>query len=474
MRKVLLAGLIGFVMSVECAAHAPLTLAEMEAWKIVCGPDASVSESYAASEFQNLFRDLTGIDLPIVKTVVENSQVILIGLDAVAAHGTRVNCKELGEEGFHLDVSLKKIEIFGGRPRGTLYGVYEFFEDLCGVRFLTYDHTYYPKDGKKIKIDSGRVTHVPPYAFRWSYYGETNRNPAFAARLHTNTVGGDEKLGGITGYRLVGHNVASLVPPASYGQEHPEYYALVNGRRALEMHGGGPQLCMTNPEVLEIVIQATLDAIEKSPNVKNFNVAHMDNVSYCTCESCAAIDAREQSHAGATISFVNAVAERIEQTHPDVLIGTYAYQYTRKPPKTIRVRDNVMIQLCSIECCNFHAIDDPDCSLNREFCDDMAGWKRKAKNIFVWHYNTNFKGYLLPYPNLRSIGKAVEFYANNNGKGVFMQAAGNGFSTELSDLRNYVMSRCLWKPGRDSWRETLEFCRLHYAEAAPPIIEYLT
>jgi hypothetical protein len=54
-----------------------------------------------------------------------------------------------------------------------------------------------------------------------------------------------------------------------------------------------------------------------------------------------------------------------------------------------------------------------------------------------------------------------------------MQAAGNGFSTELSDLRNYVMSRCLWKPGRDSWKETHEFCRLHYREAAPPILDYL-
>lgn len=474
MWKMSLAGLVCLAMSMECAAKAPLTLGDMESWKILCSPAAIASESYSASEFQNLFRELTGIDLPIVKTVPENTQVILIGPEAVAAHGVRVNREELGEEGFHLEVSPKRVEIFGGRPRGTLYGVYEFFEELCGVRYLTHDHTFYPKNGKNIKINSRRYTYVPPYAFRWSYYGETNRNPAFAARLHTNTVGGEDKLGGITGYKLVGHNVARLVPPATYGKEHPEYYALVNGRRALEMHGGGPQLCMTNPEVLEIVIQSTLDAIENNPGVKNFNVAHMDNVSYCTCENCAAIDAREESHAGATLSFVNAVAERIEKTYPDVLIGTYAYQYTRKPPKTIRARDNVMIQLCSIECCDFHAIDDPDCALNREFCEDMAGWKKKAENIFIWHYNTNFKGYLLPFPNLKSIGKSVDYFANNNGKGVFMQAAGNGFSTELSDLRNYVMSRCLWKPGRDSWQEALEFCRLHYAEAAPPIIEYLT
>ena len=166
------------------------------------------------------------------------------------------------------------------------------------------------------------------------------------------------------------------------------------------------------------------------------------------------------------------MAKRIETKHPEVLIGTYAYEYTRKPPKTIRANDNVLIQLCSIECCVFHSIDDPSCSLNQEFCNDMDGWNNIAKNIFIWHYNTDFRGYLLPFPNLRSIGKSVEYFANNSGRGVFMQAAGNGFSTELSDLRNYVMSRCLWKPGRDSWQETIAFCRMHYAESAQPIIDY--
>ncbi len=444
--------------------------------RIICSSQATKSEIYAAREFQRLFKEFTGTELAIDRTAPQGDNIILIGPDANAASGMQMNLDELGEEGYHIDVTDDKLAIYGGRPRGTLYGVYDFFEQYCGVRFLTHDHTFYPEDGKDkdFRIKGRNFSYVPPFAFRWSYYGETNRNPAFAAQLRTNTVAGAEEFGGITGYKLVGHNVAYLVPPAIYGKEHPEYYALVNGRRVLDMHGGGPQLCMTNPEVLEIVVKATLDAIEKNPTIKNFNVAHMDNGSYCTCENCAAVDAREESHAGATLSFVNAVAEQIEKIHPEVLIGTYAYQYTRKPPKTFRARDNVLIQLCSIECCDFHAIDDPYCPLNKEFCEDMDGWKEKAENIFIWHYNTNFRGYLLPFPNLRSIGKSVEYFANNNGRGVFMQAAGNGFSTELSDLRNYVMSRCLWRPGRDSWQEAINFCRMHYAESAQPIIDYLT
>ncbi len=443
---------------------------------IICSSKAIKSEVYAASEFQRLFKEFTGKELSIEKTDSKNGKNILIGAKTVVSSGFLANTERLGEEGFNIDILKDKLSIYGGAPRGTLYGVYEFFEQYCGVRYLTYDHTFYPEQGKNknFRIKGHNYSYVPPFAFRWSYYGETNQNPSFAAQLHTNTITGNEELGGITGYKLVGHNVANLVPPSIYGKEHPEYYALVDGRRSLEMHGGGPQLCLTNPEVLEIVIKATLDAIEKNPDAKNFNVAQMDNGGYCTCDSCAAIDTREESHAGTMLSFVNAVAERIEKTHPEVFIGTYAYEYTRKPPKTISARNNVLIQLCSIECCTFHAIDDSTCLLNQSFCDDMDIWKKKANNIFIWHYNTNFRAYQLPFPNLRSIGKSVEYFANNNGRGVFMQAAGDGLSAELSDLRNYVMSRCLWKPGRDSWEEAMEFCRLHYAESAQPIIDYLT
>lgn len=458
------------------AARTPkgaITPAAMSTWKIVCDSGATESERYAATEFQRLFKAMTGVELPLVATVPADSGAIFIGPGAVLSSGQPTDRRALGEEALRIRVGPQAVCIDGGRPRGTLYGVYEFFEERCGVRFLTFDHTHFPKDAADRKLPYGMQVVNPTFAFRWSYYGESSRYPDFAARLRVNTVSDEPKLGGRTGFRLVSHNVAYLVPPEKYGKDHPEYYALVGGKRKLDEHGGGPQLCMSNPELVSVVVDAVLAEIKKNPTARNINIAQMDNESYCTCANCAAIDAREESHAGSTLAFVNAVAERVEKTNPEVLISTYAYLYTRKPPKLIKPRGNVMIQLCSIECCDFHAIDDPACPLNRSFCADMAGWKQIANNVFIWHYNTNFKGYVLPFPNLRSMGKSVAYFAKNNGKGVFMQAAGNSFSTELSDLRNYVMARCLWKPGRDSWQEAEEFCRLHYAEAAGPLLAYL-
>ncbi|MDX9974504.1 MAG: DUF4838 domain-containing protein [FCB group bacterium] len=461
--------MIGLVMML-CAMGTgdSLPVEALKNWTIVVAPEASPSEAYAAQELRTLLKQALGTELALSNDTSIKKDAILVGSGA-----SGIPAEKFEDEELSIRVSPKRIVITGGRPRGTLYGVYEFCERYLGAAFLTADHTYFPPVPEMKPLPKEKYSFNPTFAFRWSYYNATMADPAFAARLRTNTVSDDPKLGGRTGYRLVSHNVAYLVPPEKYGKEHPEYFALVDGVRKLVMGGGGPNLCMTNPAVVDLVTQAVLEEIAKNPTAKNINIAQMDQDNYCTCPNCAALDEREGSHAAAHLALVNTVAERIEKAHPDVLISCYAYQYTRKPCKTLRARHNVLIQLCSIECCDLHAIDDPACSLNRAFCEDMEGWKSKTDHMLIWHYNTNFRGYELPFPNLRSIGGSVNFFAKNNGDGVFMQAAGNGASSELSDLRNYVMSRCLWNPGRDSWQEAETFCKLHYKEAAGPILAYL-
>ena len=177
---------------------------------------------------------------------------------------------------------------------------------------------------------------------------------------------------------------------------------------------------------------------------------------------------------GSQLTFVNAVAERIEKAHPHVKVGTLAYWYTRKPPETVKPRHNVQIQLCSIECCTLHAIDNPDCEQNQAFCQDTNEWGKICDDIWIWNYNTNFRSYDLPFPNLRSIEPNVRYFLRNNAKGVFMQANGNGLTGEFSDLRNYLISHLIWNPHLDAETLLNEFVNLHYETAAPPILEYIT
>ena len=68
---------------------------------------------------------------------------------------------------------------------------------------------------------------------------------------------------------------------------------------------------------------------------------------------------------GTLLRFVNAVADAVAERYPDVLVDTLAYQYTRNVPKLTRPRRNVIIRLCSIECCFRHPLTDETCPENR-------------------------------------------------------------------------------------------------------------
>ena len=440
---------------------ADLGISTMQDWHIIVADDATPSERYAAEEFQKWFNAATGLALPLNTAQTNGGKVTVNGSST------------LGDEDIQISVESGQIQIIGGRPRGVLYAVYQFLEALVGIRFLTAEHTYIP-DASALQIPCGSYTYSPPFSFRWSYYRENSEVPEFATKRKVNTVTDAENLGGKTQQQLINHSFHALVPYGTHGESHPEYYALVDGKRDTNTHGGGPQLCVTNPEVIEVAAEAAIRQLEERPEATNISVSQADTAAYCRCETCETLNEAENSPMGSQLTFVNAVAERIEKAHPHVKVGTLAYWYTRKPPKTVTPRFNVQIQLCSIECCTLHAIDNPDCEQNQAFCQDTNEWGKICDDIWIWNYNTNFRSYDLPFPNLRSIAPNVRYFLSNNAKGVFMQANGNGLTGEFSDLRNYLISHLIWDPHLDADVLLNEFVNLHYGAAAPAILEYIT
>jgi len=450
-----------------------LDCSRMQGWDIVVDSKAIPSEKYAAEEFQYWFEKATRIALPVYHKIDEMAHHVIIGQNVpLSKNVLSIDAAKLGGEGFHVAIQQELVAIVGGRPRGTLYGVYQFLEDGLGIRFLTSEHTHAPK-ADKAKIPCGEYSYKPPFSFRWSYYRENSNAPEFAARLRVNTVTPDVKLGGNTPQNLINHSFHWLVPFSKYGEAHPEYYALVDGKRHADTAGGGPQLCVTNPDVIKVAAESAIRYIDEHPGLKNISVSQADTNKYCRCDACEEINQREGTPMGSQLAFVNAVAELVEKAHPDVKVGTLAYWYTRKAPETIRPRHNVQIQLCSIECCTLHPIDDPDCPKNQAFCNDMNDWGKISNDIWVWNYNTNFRAYDLPFPNLRSIGPNVRYFLSNNVKGLFMQANGNGTSGELSELRNYIIAKMIWNPHLDDKAVRDQFIRLHYEGAAQPIMDYI-
>lgn len=455
-----------------------IDLSQLQGWDIVIGESAIPSEQYAATEFQELVFQSTGTRLPIVNASERSTRHVFIGASpALENIFVGFEATKMIDEDLRIVIRDDNIAIAGGRPRGTLYGVYQFLEDFFGVRFLTFDHTHVPKIRSETILKPVDRNYHSPLAFRFSYYGENFAHPEFATRLRVNTISDDAKLGGKTGRALINHSFGKQIPSQQYGKEHPEYFAERAGKRlasVLDDFGNdGTEPCLTNPDVLKIVTAHVLKELAANPKAENISVSQNDNNKFCQCRNCVALDEKEGSSMGTQLTFVNAVAEQVERLHPNVKVGTLAYWYTRHAPKTVRPRSNVQIQLCSIECCLIHSITDPKCPLNGSFREDMRVWGQLCDDIAIWNYNTNFSNYQLPCPNLRTIEPNIRYFVANHAKGIFMQAAGNTTGAEFSDLRNYLISRLLWNPDLKGDDLVNEFLSLHYGAATAPIRQFI-
>ena len=137
----------------------------------------------------------------------------------------------------------------------------------------------------------------PPLEMRWSYYGEVNRQPPFAARLRVNTVGNEPRLGRRSHQRLISHTFVSQIPSSKYGKEHPEYYCRCEMASVWRMENDafGNEPCLTNPDVLAIVTKAVLDEIEAHPEAANISVSQNDNNKYCQCPSVLRLTTRRDA-----------------------------------------------------------------------------------------------------------------------------------------------------------------------------------
>ena len=145
---------------------------------------------------------------------------------------------------------------------------------------------------------------------------------------------------------------------------------------------GGTQPCFTNPEVKRLIIDGILGRLARQGQADgNIAISQNDNTKYCRCDRCKAIDDREESHMGALLTLVNEAADTVARERPGVFVGTLAYQFSRTPPKSLKPRPNVAIQLCSIEACQIHPLDDPNCPKNVPI--SARTWKAGARSAIT-------------------------------------------------------------------------------------------
>lgn len=394
---------------------------------------------------------------------------------------------ELPGGAFRRIVSSTEITIESSEACGIIYGSYAFLEAL-GFRFLAPDCEVVPP--QLPALPNGITEERPAFRSRELFWREA-MDGAFAVRLRLNSTRSSitPRQGGKMMFYNFSHSFNALVPVEKWFSTHPEYFSMINGQRISEK----TQLCLSNPDVLKLCIEGVKQWARDNPACNIFSVSMNDWYNACECPACRAVDEQEESQAGSVIRFVNKVAEEVEKEFPKAQIHTFAYLYCRKPPKLTKPRHNVIVRLCSIECCFSHPIR--ECNRERggidvqngsainfsdapvtesRFIRDLKAWSGICENLFIWDYTTNYANYLLPFPNLNVLQENLRLFRDYGVKGVFEQGNfAHGRTSALAQLKIYLLSKLLWNPDDDAAGLTEEFIRGYYGSAAQPMLEYV-
>ena len=431
--------------------------------------DASPSEQRGARELQTHIELISGTRLKIASEDDKpQGPLILVGRSATMERlGFEIPFETLGNEGLALQTKGGHVAIAGGRQRGTMYGVYAFLEKL-GVRWFARDCTYTPRISS-LRIPALNEIQKPALEYREVFIKEAT-DKDWAARNRTNGFFSelDASTGGKVVYHPFVHSFQAIIPPEKYFATHPEYFALVNGeRRAVRV-----QLCLTNPDVLRIAVDTVLQWIAQNPDASILSVSPNDADGPCECVNCRRVEEEEGAHSGPLLRFVNAVAEQVARKYPDKLIDTLAYRYSEPPPAKVRPAPNVRVRLALSGSCNGHPFT--VCPHNKHPFDVLKSWGAITRQLYVWHYMTNFHQTLEPYPNLEELAGDIATYRDHGVVGLFLQGSNSkGGGGELAELRGYLCAKLLWNPDRDYQSILTEFTNGYYGPAAARLRDYV-
>lgn len=465
-KKIISVVILTLMTSVTFSADNVLFKNGKSKYKIVISSEASVSENTAAKELQNILKEISGAELTITTDLECKGNKIFIGYNERVSEFIGKWEIADNDESFTYKTIGSDLFIYGGRQRGTMYGVFTFLEKELGCRWYTPDFSKIPK---YTTWSFGELNHSesPAVTYRYSNYYGVENSPAWSAHNKENTkwIPSENEYGNLEAYWSA-HTFGRFVPAAEFFESHPEYFALRNSKR--DSHA---QLCLSNPDVLKICTERLLKVMEDEPLYRIYSLSQNDNYGFCECESCKKIEQQYGSHSGLILWFVNQVADAVKKRFPDKYVGTFAYQYGRKPPVGIAPRDNVVVRLCDIECCFAHPLE-AGCPQNHSFMEDLKGWKSIAPHIFIWDYIVNYAQYIAPFPNFSVLAPNIKTFRDNNAIGIFEEAQYQSGYSEFCELKTWVVTKLLWDPEQNTDDLVKEFINDYYGKSSSEIWEY--
>ena len=424
---------------------------------------------------------------------------------------------------FRVVVNAGGVKLYGDSHLALLHAAYYFLEKHCGCRWLSeWDGGEIIPRNTELAIPFGDETVSPAFTNRaftnfpdinrdsvtmldWMVKNRFNRFMVFA---NVDTAFADYRkylreeaiLRGVK-MEMGHHSFKFWLPPAEFFAEHPEWYALVSGERSPEA-----QLCTSNPQVAEVIAERIAAFFEDNFEFDRVGLWPNDGFGWCECEACQALEPQAECalYAGQPrrtdtyVRFVNAVAERLDETHPERSLSALAYVNYVEPP-TIPVARNVDVCFAPMNRCFKHPFNgeaapecraractapddagglggaqvpalqhgDPECTrANARYAEFFAGWREAVRGeLYLFEYTMLIDMCSLPFRLTDMYPPNWAWLAEHGCDGFVMEYKPEEWGTY--GLNGYLLGRYAWEPNLD----LPAFLQEHYAELCGPAAE---
>ena len=443
---------------------------------------------------------VTGGQFDIVdpsKKLPDKGNVFVGDSDAVRSLAPAVRWDGLGTDEIVIKTVGRDLILAGGQPRGTIFALYTFLQDVVGCRWWAPGEVTVPHQ-PDLSVPRTDISYQPP----------------FRMRVHSSAIGSTHearswlRLSYDLNFDFGTHSIPRLLPKKLFLQ-HPDWFMycrqdggenerysylhtlkslqktiateterddldlikqyLEIGRRTRRIP---QQPCLQSPGARAKIAENVVAELEQNYSRWKYPekivwITQNDGRYMCQCDQCAAVRKVEGSDSANWLLMVNEIAQRLEERYPDVLFGLFAYLHTEQPPRTVRPRQNVLVYA-------------PLLTANKrdpvwhypEYATSLKRWGEISKHFYVWDYDANFRNFYQPHPNYLVQPESMRFFEDIGVTGVMVQGA-HGVAADLGPLRAWVNARMMWNPQQDPRQLVQEFTAGYYGAAGPAVLRYI-
>jgi hypothetical protein len=427
---------------------------------IVVGPETKHEEIEAAQELQKYLERISGAKVPIKRSFKKESEFSII----ISGPDKRYNLDTLDKDSFIIRTKDNSLLLLGADTNGIYFAVYSFLEKFCDVRWFWPGELgeVVPKR-TSIIIPEIDLRESPDFKWRdrgpggplWGHFDRISKQRDLGvSEKHLAEVRQWERRNKLGGMKLYGgHDQGQIVSPNKYGKEHPEYFALIDGRRDRDFENfdgkHGAQLCTSNPDLLPIFDKHFDKFFTELSEYDGLHVTPNDGGRFCQCESCTELDTgkpwrknpEKPAITDRIFTFVNTLAENMQKKHPGKYLACMAYSWHVDPPERIKISDYVIPQYC-LWSCYLHWND----KWKDEHYNVAKGWTKVARNVGIYEYFINGAWPDLPRIVYPKIAESLR-YLHEIGINLYQAQAGDGFA--INGLNYYIASKLWWDVNRD-------------------------